>query len=136
MTIKQQEANSFKNFKEAALGRLLLKRIESSITSGIADIECINRKGGTCWIEGKCIDDPPKRATTPIFKGRFERGQLAFLRERRSWKGHAFVMARIAGIYYLFEPFREIEQVTMPQIAESAVAIGKEEVISYLENLS
>lgn len=136
MSIRQQERNSFNNFKAAALGRLLLRRIESSITSGIADIECINRKGGTCWMEGKCIDDPPKRLTTPVFKGRFEKGQLAFLRERRSWNGHAFILARIAGVYYLLEPIAEIESVSMGQIAQYATAVGKESVISYLENLS
>jgi len=129
-----KEQRAFATVKESSLGRLNMKRIENSITAGMPDVILINRKGTVVWLELKALDEWPKRATTAPLKGKFEKGQLAFMREWRSWKGHSFCLLRVGTVYYLLDPRSQLDELSTQQLTEMAV-VGKDAVIGHLEDL-
>jgi hypothetical protein len=137
MMAKTKEQKARDNFKEKALGRILLIAIENQLDSGTADCIGSNRDGVAFWLEFKDIEEWPKRPTTAPLRGKFEKGQIPFLKQWKSWKGHAFVAARIAGTFYLFDPKWPLPLTDMNQqeLVNSAVCIGAINIIKYLEEL-
>jgi hypothetical protein len=126
-------------FKKDSLGRLLIDRIENSQRSSMADTTMQNRAGVIAWVEAKALESWPARPNTAPLRGAFEKGQLPFLRERISWGGKAFVLAKIESDWLLLNPMVPLEEVTKQQLFEEPdgviFAFGKEECIKYLENM-
>lgn len=133
MATKEQLA--FTSFKAGCPGTLNLYRVENQITAGMPDVIAINRSGCVFWLELKAYEDWPKRDSTCIFKGKFEKGQLGFLCSWRSWNGHAFVLLKVGKVYYLIRPSMDLEKFDRLTLMEEALAIGKLEIIEYLEGL-
>ena len=79
MAFKEQRL--WNNFHDIARGSLNMHRIENMISDGMADIIGINRIGTAFWLELKALDKWPARDSTCPLKGKFEKGQLPFLRE-------------------------------------------------------
>lgn len=134
---KKDEARAKRNFQDKAIGRLNIKLVENQMGQGMADMICINRNGGVIWLEAKDLDEWPKRPTALPLKGAFEPGQIPFLKEWVSWKGHAFCLLRADGEYYLLFPKGRFDLIDMTQaeIKSEAVQTGAENIISFLESL-
>lgn len=132
---KNKEQLAFAAFKEASVGVLNLKRIENTITSGQPDTININRKGASFWMELKALHLWPVRGTTPVLKGKFEKGQLSQLREWISWRGHAFVLLRVGKDFFLLDPKLDLESQGHFELAHHALAVGKSQCVEYLAAL-
>ncbi len=132
---KQNESAAKKNFKDHALGRLNIKLVENQIGQGMSDMICINRRGTVVWMEAKHLEEWPKRSTTLPLKGAFEPGQVPFLKEWLSWNGHAFLLLKAAGEFYLLHPKGKFDLVDMTtaEIKEFAIQVGVENIINFLE---
>jgi len=95
-----------------------------------------NRNGTMFWLENKYLEDWPKRASTFPLRGKFKRGQLGFARQCRDWKGHAFVLIRVANDFILLNPSHPLDSMTKDELLSMAtLIIGKEPIVSYLEKL-
>jgi hypothetical protein len=130
---KLKEQRAFSTFKEGSIGKLNLKRIETSTTSGMPDVIGTNRNGFVFWMEVKALDHWPKRDSTLPLKGMFEKGQLSFLCEWNSWKGNAFILLRVGLEYYLLIPSLALPCYTQSDLIEyHCLAKGKDKVINYL----
>ncbi|USN16402.1 putative nuclease [Luteibacter phage vB_LflM-Pluto] len=110
-------------------------RIENLAGDGTPDVKSINRNGVSFWIENKAIDGWPKRPGTAPLRDKFEPGQLPYLRQWRQWGGKSFVLLRVDKEFFLLDPSLNLPSMTSEQIIASAIVIGKEPVIKYLENL-
>lgn len=139
---KFKEQLAYDSFKSSCLGELKLERIENQLGQGMPDVLAINRSGTVFWLELKALVEWPKRDTTCPLKGKFEKGQLAFMASHRSsWNGHAFVLLRVGPVYYLLKPYLDLEKMTYTQLLEGQgmtgplVTIGKTEIIEYLKAL-
>lgn len=129
------EQNAYTSFKNGAVGKLNMWRVENQITSGMADVIGINRNGRAFWLELKAYEAWPIRANTCPLKSKFEKGQLGFLCTWRSWQGNAYVLLRVAKVYYLIPAAMDLESVTKAGLINGAIAVGKTSVIEYLVNL-
>uniref|UniRef100_A0AAU7VGS3 DNA helicase n=1 Tax=Serratia phage Spe5P4 TaxID=3159438 RepID=A0AAU7VGS3_9CAUD len=133
MTEEQLAWNSLKPSLE---GRIKATRIENMLGEATPDINALNRRGTTFWVELKALKSWPVRATTAPLKNKFEKGQLSFLRSHISWKGKGFVLLRVASReWYLLNPAVDLEACTKEGIIDASFAIGKENVISFLESI-
>ena len=121
-------------------GRLKLYKVENTIASAMPDLIGENRKGTAFWIEGKHIDDWPKRATTCPLRSHFEPGQQAWHRSWESWNGHALVFLRVgigrgASFYIFRHNGDDMEKMTKAQLLDICVAASITDIIEYLEEL-
>lgn len=134
---KLKEQRAYKNLQDNALGILNCKRIENQNGSGMSDFVVQSHYGFDIWLEIKAMDALPVRDTTLPLRGHFEKGQLAFLREKISWGGHGFVALRVDRDWWLFDPTIELELVTKKGMGVcSLVDRGTvKDIINYLENL-
>lgn len=131
-----KEQKLWSNFRDYSIGLLNMHRIENMIAEGMADVIAINREGAVFWLELKALDKWPARATTCPLKGKFEKGQLPFLRQWRSWKGHSFVLLRVGLDYFLLDPRLDLDKLTKDGLVELAAFVkGRAEVREYLEDL-
>jgi len=132
-----KEQLAWDNIKPDMAGRFIFKRIENQIGEATPDVIARNNSGSTFWLELKALDSWPKRRTTLPLKNAFEPGQVPFLRQ---WIGSerlglAFVLLRVAGIYYLLNPKLDIREMTSEEIVDTAICSGKINVLAYLEQL-
>lgn len=135
MAFKEQKA--WDTIRAASVGVLTLQRIESSVGDGIPDVIGINRKGSVFWMELKALEAWPKRETTVPLKGKFEKGQLGFLRQWASWKGSSFVLLRVGVEYFLLDARLSLDIVSVVELLEKTVIMkGKKEIVQYLEALA
>ncbi len=134
---KQQESTAKSNFKKHALGRLNIHLVENQMGQGMSDMICINRRGTVAWMEAKFIEAWPKRDSTLPLKGVFEPGQVPFLKEWVSWNGHAFLLLKADGEWYLLHPKGKFDLVDMTQaeIKDQSLHIGVENIIVFLETI-
>lgn len=139
---KFKEQLTYDTFKSGCLGTLKLERIENQLGQGMPDVLGTNRSGTVFWLELKALDEWPKRATTCPLKGKFEKGQLAFMAAHRTgWNGEAFVLLRVGKLYLLLKPFMDLESYTKEQLCDTSrasnpvVAVGKDPIIEYLKAL-
>lgn len=131
-----EEQLAWNSLKSALDGRIKATRIENMLGEATPDINATNRRGTTFWAELKALKAWPKRETTAPLKGHFEKGQLSFLRSHISWKGKGFVLLRVASReWYLLDPKADLEACNKQGIIDASLAIGKENVISYLESI-
>jgi len=141
---KFKEQLAYDSFKNSCVGGLKLERIENQLGQGMPDVLGTNRSGVVFWLELKALVEWPKRATTCPLKGKFEKGQLAFMAAHRTgWNGYAFVLLRVGPVYFLLKPFIDLEDYTKDQLLyphdliskRVLVAFGKENIIEYLKAL-
>lgn len=137
----RKETAALDKFIAESHGRLKMYKIENTIASAMPDLVGENRKGSAFWIEGKHIDDWPRRPTTCPLKGAFERGQESWARSWESWNGISLVLLRVGmgrgGCYYLLRIDSEGLEVKTKEslLTNSCVAAGLENIIEYLENI-
>lgn len=94
-----------------------------------------NRNGTTFWIENKALLDWPKRPGTHPLNGKFEPGQLPWLRNWVQWGGHAFVLLRVVNTHYLLSPVHELGKMTRIELVESRIIMGKQAIVNHIEGL-
>lgn len=131
------ESKFAKRFQMKALKRLLVDFLETS-RSGLSDSLVTNRNGVGMYVEFKSVDARVRDNSCPL-KGKFESGQIAFLRERRTWGMPCFVLAEIGGIPYLLNPAFDLGEMTMWDLRQSSamaggpvLQTGLEEIVEYL----
>lgn len=129
------EQRAWDSFKPATIGRFKTYRVENQLSNGMPDVICINKRGVVFWLENKALDKWPIRASTIPLKGKFEPGQLGFMREWRDRGGNSFVLLRAEKVYYLLNPKLDLESLTKLQLVGLAVVTSKSEIIEYLEAL-
>jgi hypothetical protein len=134
------EQKSWDTFSKALVGRIRYERIENSVRSAMPDVIAQNRMGVSFWIENKAIAAWPARASTLPLRGRFERGQLGFLRAWMSWGGRGYVLLRVGegndSTYLLLNPLAPLDKMTREELARAIIANGKDNIIAFLEKLS
>lgn len=114
---------------------LKLFRVENQCVDGMSDVLGINKKGVVFWCENKALSEWPAKLGTPVLKDHFEPGQLPFLRQWIHWKGHGFVLLRVATEFYLLNPKLPLDALGYTDLKRSAIVTGKKNVTDYLENL-
>lgn len=134
MAFKEQKA--YDNFSADSVGVLKLYRVENMIGSAMPDVIGENRKGAAFWLELKALHEWPKRATTCPLKGKFEKGQLGWLRAWVSWNGRAYVLLRVGVDFYLLDPRNALDELPTSQLIESALVTGKATIIKFLSELA
>lgn len=135
-TPEQRAWDVFK--KESIPARYDLHRIENRVGSGMPDALGINMKGTVFFLELKAIAAWPSRATTAVLNGRFEHRQLSFGRRWNLMGGYSFVLLRVGALYVLLRPLHKekaLDELTKDELMDSAIMVGKEEIVKYLENL-
>jgi hypothetical protein len=134
--LKEQKA--WDTFKTNVNGRINFKRVENQIVDGMSDLVGINRFGVSFWIELKALEGWPKRSGTKPLARAFERGQVSFLKEWKTWKGLAFVLLRVGDEWLLLDPKPPVDLVDMntDKLRISALSTGLQAIIIYLENLN
>lgn len=137
MAKNREQKQIYEPLKKATLGRLHMKRVENSVGEAMPDTICINRWGTVIWVENKCLDDWPARATTLPLKRSFEKGQLGFARQWNDWKGHSFVLLRVAKEYMLLNPKEDLQNMTTAAICAKAVIVSGDvyAIANFLEKL-
>lgn len=135
----QKERAAWKLFADKAQGRLNFERIENSLAEATPDAIGINKNGAVFWIETKALDDWPVRATTLPLRTAFEKGQVPFLRQWRSWRGTSFVLLRAGSgaksDWLLLDPREPLTEQTKIELVLNRHAMGIESILVYLENL-
>jgi penicillin-binding protein-related factor A (putative recombinase) len=132
---RKPEQRAYDNFRKASEGILLLHRVENVVRDGMPDVIGTNRNGGVFWLELKAIAAWPKRATSHPLAGRFEKGQLAFLSEWRSWGGNSFVLLRDDKDYILLPSDLYLDDWAAEKMHGECIAYGINEIIEYLKEL-
>lgn len=135
---KTKEQKARDNFDKYAMGRIHLEPIENQRSSATPDCLGINREGGVFWLEFKAIDEWPKREATAPLRGKFEKGQIPFLKQWKSWRGNAFVVLRAEDEFYLLDPKYaavDLESATKQELINDAHHIGIKNIINLLEKL-
>jgi hypothetical protein len=143
-----KEQREWDVFSKHAAGRLLLHRVENSVRESMPDVIGENRDGKAFWLELKALYEWPKRATTKPLRGAFEKGQIPFGKEWIMWGGNAYVLLRVGQDEWFLlsckpriigmtwpENSIDLADMTRDQINSSAVAIGLEPIIEFLEQL-
>ncbi|WGN90700.1 hypothetical protein [Burkholderia phage vB_BglM_WTB] len=136
---RTKEQALWDGLKTAAVGRLLMHRIENTTRASMSDVIGTNHKGVSFWLELKALHEWPKRASTPALRGAFESGQLGFLREWRSWKGKGFVVLKVGSghvaEWLLLSPAVALDKLTTAELRSLSFVSSKEDLIKFLENL-
>lgn len=137
MAQNREQKKIYEPLKKATLGRLHMKRIENSVGEAMPDVIGINRYGTVFWLENKYLESWPVRATTIPLKKAFEKGQLGFARQWTDWKGHSFILLRVAEEYMLLNPMEDLQNMTAAAIyAKAVIAHGDVHAIAnFLEKL-
>ncbi|WVW37714.1 DNA helicase [Aeromonas phage Gekk3-15] len=137
-TPEQLAWDSFKNGSDAA--KYDLHRLENGCGNGIPDVIGINYHGASFFLELKALKEWPKRATTLPLKNKFEARQIPFAQRWNLLGGHSFVLLRAIKEFYLLKPIHATNiktpnEMTTAEIIDCSLAIGKKEIIKYLEDL-
>lgn len=137
---RTKEQALWDGLKAGATGRLLLHRVENAARSAMSDVIGSNRKGVAFWLELKALHEWPKRDSTPPLRGAFEKGQLGFLREWRSWQGKGFVVLKVGAArdaeWLLLPPTMNLELPTRAELRSLSLSSDKESLITFLEGLN
>ncbi len=119
--MNDRENKFARRFKQSSQKSLLIDFLETQ-RSGLSDSLMTNRRGCSFYVEFKSVDIKVREMSCPL-KGKFEKGQIAFLREKKTWGAPAFVLAEIGKEVYLLNPNFDLEDMTNADIA-SSVASG------------
>jgi len=134
---KTPEQLAWDNFKGAVRGRLNCYRVENQIAEAMPDVVGQNKNGATFWLELKAINIWPKRASTPVLRGKFEPGQIPWAVQWNQWGGNAFILAKISSVYYLLQPELNMDLVPGSDFERLIIAHGHAgNIVSYLESLT
>lgn len=115
--MNDKEKRFANRFKKASLTSLLIDFLETQ-RSGLSDSLMTNRRGCSFYVEFKSVDNKVRSISCPL-KGKFEKGQIAFLREKKTWGAPAFVLAEIGGEAYLLNPNFDLEEMSNQEITAS-----------------
>ncbi|ATW57914.1 putative DNA helicase [Pseudomonas phage tabernarius] len=115
--MNDKESRFARRFKTASQRSLLIDFLETQ-RSGLSDSLMTNRRGCSFYVEFKSVDHKVRSLSCPL-KGKFEKGQIAFLREKKSWGAPAFVLAEIGGEAYLLNPNFDLEEMSNQDMAAS-----------------
>lgn len=115
--MNDRETKFARRFKSASQKTLLIDFLETQ-RSGLSDSLMTNRRGCSFYVEFKSVDNKVRDMSCPL-KGKFEKGQIAFLREKKTWGAPAFVLAEIGGEAYLLNPNFDLEEMTNADMAAS-----------------
>lgn len=115
--MNDRETKFARRFKASAQKALLIDFLETQ-RSGLSDSLMTNRLGCSFYVEFKSVDCKVRDMSCPL-KGKFEKGQIAFLREKKTWGAPAFVLAEIGGEAYLLNPNFDLEDMTNLDIVNS-----------------
>lgn len=139
--MNDKEHRFARRFRDKAQGKILIDFLETQ-RSGLSDSLMVNRHGISWYCEFKSVEAKVRPGSCPL-KGKFERGQIAFLRERRTWGMHGFVLAEIGGTPYLLNPMADLERMDMDVLrtegASSStkyiIQTGMSAIIAFLSEL-
>ena len=132
----QKEKNGWDTFRRSLPADIRCWRIENQLVDGMADVVGLNANGHFFWLENKALDDWPKRSDTLPLRRVFEKGQLPFLREIRSRRGHAYVLLRVDKQFYLLDPYKlDLQQATKDDLIATCISSEKPYIIHFLRHL-
>lgn len=137
MSERKPEQKAWDRLKSAIESRLKAHRVENLLGNGMSDVVGINRSGAVFWLELKAVASWPAKGSTAPLKSKFEPGQVPFMKEWNCWNGSAFVLLRVGTVeWFLIDPTKiDPRELNRVELVNSAVSIGLENIICYLESL-